>query len=452
MIRVNIAFLPLLSVAALWGQAPGAVIDRYCVGCHNDKAKIGGLSLTGLTVEGAGTHADVWEKVVRKMRVRYMPPAGAPRPDEKTYDTTVAAIEGVLDKAALAKPEPGRTDTFRRLNRTEYRNAVRDLYGIEIDAAALLPKDDSSHGFDNITVGELSPSLLERYLSAATRISRLAVGDAPRTPGGDSLVTPADLTQEDRFSELPVGTRGGAVYRYNFAVDGEYEIQLRLTRDRNERIEGLTEKHQLELMIDGERVRVFELNPPPKPADHETADRELRVRLPVKAGLHSLAATFLKKSSALVETERQPYTARFNMDRHPRIQPAIYSISVTGPFGAKSPGDTISRRRIFTCQGSEECAKTILMQQARRAWRRPVSEAEIQPLLRFYREGASVSFDNGVEMALRALLTSPNFLFRIERDPAGVAPKTAYRVSDLDLASRLSFFLWSSIPDEELLS
>ncbi len=452
-------FFPLVFLAApaLFAQTPTATINKYCVSCHSEKAKAGGLSLVGVSADNVAANADVWERVVRKMRVRYMPPAGAPHPDEATYNSTIAAIEASLDKAAALKPNPGRTDTFRRLNRTEYRNSIRDLFGIDLDVSSLLPKDDSSHGFDNITVGELSPALLERYLSAATRISRLAVGDAPKTPGGDMLITPADLTQEDRFGNFPPGTRGGAVFHYNFPVDGEYLIQLRLTRDRNERIEGLTEKHQLELMLDGERLQLFTVNPPAKPAEHETADRELALRIPIKAGPHDLAATFLKKSSALAEGERQPYLARFNMDRHPRIQPAIYSIGVTGPFTKTAAGDTPSRKRIFTCHPAnsaenEACAKRILLEQARRAWRRPVMEAEVLPLLRFYREGAGAGFENGVEMALRALLTSPNFLFRMERDPAGVAAKANYRVSDVDLASRLSFFLWSSMPDDQLLA
>ncbi len=462
--RIPIFPVLLLAASALLAQNPApapvtptATINRYCLTCHSAQAKAGGLSLATLSPDNVAANPETWEKVVRKMRVRYMPPAGAPHPDEATYNSTIAALETALNKAASAKPDPGRTDTFRRLTRTEYHNAVRDLLTIDLDVSSLLPKDESSHGFDNITVGELSPSLLERYLSAATRISRLAVGDAPRTPGGDILVTPADLTQENLLTNLPRGTRGGAVFHYNFPVDGEYLVQLRLTRDRNERIEGLTEKHQVELMMDGERLQLFAISQPAKPTDHETADRELALRIPIKAGPHDLTATFLKKSDALAETERQPYQARFNMDRHPRIQPAIYSIGVTGPFTKTSAGDSPARRRIFSCHPAtpaenDACAKRILLEQTRRAWRRPVTEAEIQPLLRFYREGAGQGFDNGIEMALRALLTSPNFLFRIERDPAGLAAKTPYKISDIDLAGRLSFFLWSSIPDDQLLA
>jgi len=454
--------LALSFVCPGWTQpttaaASRSFVDRYCAGCHNDRAKIGGLSLQNVNPEDPGAAADVWENVVRKLRVRYMPPAGASKPDERAYDTVVARIESLLDRAAAAKPNPGRTDTFRRLSRTEYHNAVRDLLALDVDVSGLLPKDDASHGFDNITVGELSPTLLDRYLAAARKISRLAVGIQVKSPGGDVLLIPPDLTQEDRFDDLPFGTRGGAAVPYNFALDGEYDIQLRLTRDRNEHVEGLTEPHQVEIAIDGARVALLPIKPPAKAQDHETADRDLYVRAPVTAGPHTIAATFLKKSTALAETERQPYQARFNMDRHPRIQPALYSISVTGPFGGPAAGDTPSRRRIFACRPAttseeEPCAKRIFSALARRAYRRPVTDADVTKLLRFYREGRETGkFEDGIELGLRALLTSPQFLFRIERDPAGAAAGTVYRVSDIDLATRLAFFLWSSIPDDELL-
>src|SRR5689334_3224915 len=335
---LQISGIVLASAFSLSAQAtttPKAVIDRYCAGCHSNKTKAGGLSLESLSPDNPAAAPEAWEKVVRKLRVRYMPPAGLPRPDEATYDAVVARLEAALDAGAAGKPNPGRTDTFRRLNRTEYRNSVRDLLGIDVDVSSLLPKDDSSHGFDNITVGELSPTLLDRYLAAARKISRLAIGVPVRAPGGDVILVPPDLTQEDHFDELPFGTRGGAAVPYNFPLDGEYEIQLRLPRDRNEHIEGLTEPHQVEIAIDGARVALLPVKPPAKAQEHETADRDLHVRTPVTAGPHTIAATFLKKSAALAETERQPYQARFNMDRHPRIQPALYSISITGPFGGK---------------------------------------------------------------------------------------------------------------------
>ncbi|MEO8592609.1 MAG: DUF1592 domain-containing protein [Candidatus Solibacter sp.] len=452
----------LFLTSTCWAQTAApvsakAVVDRYCAGCHSDRAKAGGLSLQNASPENAAAAPEVWEKVVRKLRVRYMPPAGLPRPDERTYDAVVAQLEGQLDRAASVKPNPGRTDTFRRLNRTEYRNSVRDLLAVDVDVAPLLPRDDSSHGFDNITVGELSPTLLDRYLAAARKITRLALGMPDRSPGGDILLVAPDLTQESHLDELPFGTRGGQVVSYNFTSNGEYEIQLRLTRDRNEHIEGLTEPHQVEVSIDGVRLALLPIKPPAKTQEHETADRDLRVRTPVTAGPHRIEATFLAKSSALPETERQPYQAHFNMDRHPRIQPALYSIGITGPFDPKGAGDTPSRRRILVCRPStsadeEPCAKRIFTELARRAYRRPVKDTDVAALLRFYKQGRQTgAFDDGVELGLRALLTSPEFLFRIERDPAGAASGTVYRISDLDLASRLSFFIWSSIPDDELL-
>jgi hypothetical protein len=434
-----------------------AILDRYCLTCHNERLKTGGLALEASSAKTPGENPALWEKVVRKLRARYMPPAGLPRPDESAYNSAVSSLAASLDSAAAAKPNPGRTDTFRRLNRTEYQNAIRDLLAVEVDVASLLPGDESSHGFDNVTVGNLSPTLLERYLSAAQKISRLAVGIPTRSPGGHTILIPPDLTQEDQFDKLPLGTRGGALVPYTFPLDAEYQIQIRLARDRNEHVEGLTESHEVELMLDGERVQLFTVKPPPPGNDHHAVDKDLDIRIPVKAGPHVLGVAFPKKTSVLLETERQPYQAHFNMDRHPRIQPALYSVSITGPYQAKGPGDTPSRRRIFVCApakpGEEEgCAKRILATLMRRAYRRPITDADLQVPLKFYRDARTDGgFETGIEMALRAVLVSPEFLFRIEPDPAGVAPNTAYGISDLELASRLSFFLWSSIPDDELL-
>src|SRR5689334_11540994 len=226
-----------------------AVMSRYCAGCHNTKLKTAGLALDALRADNVGQNPEAWEKVVRKLRARYMPPAGLPRPDEQTYDAVVSSLEASLDRAAAAKPNPGRTDTFRRLNRTEYRNSIRDLLAIDVDVASLLPGDEASHGFDNVTVGDLSPMLLERYLNAARKISRLAIGSPVKSPGGDTIQLPPDLTQEEHFDELPFGTRGGLVVHYTFPLDAEYEVQIRLQRDRNEHVEGLAEAHQIELML-----------------------------------------------------------------------------------------------------------------------------------------------------------------------------------------------------------
>jgi mono/diheme cytochrome c family protein len=442
--------------------APRAILAQYCVTCHNDRLKTAGLTLAPLDADRVGEHAETWEKVVRKLRVRMMPPPGAPRPDEPAFDALVTHLETALDRAAAAAPNPGRTETFHRLNRTEYRNAIRDLLGLDVDVAALLPRDDASFGFDNVGVGELSPTLLERYLAAAQKVSRLAVGSPLLSPASQVVLLPPDLTQEDHVEGLPFGTRGGAAIRHVFPVDGSYELQIRLSRDRNENVEGLYEPHTLELTLDGQRLELFNVVPNRyKVGDYysdEAVDRDLRVRATVGAGPHEIGATFERKTFALLETVRQPYAAHFNMDRHPRVQPAVRSVSITGPFDARGAGDTPSRRRILVCRPSTAadepaCARTILTTLARRAYRRAVGEADLEVPLGLYRDvRATDGFEAGVEMGLRAILASTEFLFRVERDPGGVAPGAAYRVSDVELASRLSFFLWSSIPDEELLA
>ena len=310
-------------------------------------------------------------------------------------------------------------------------------------------------------VGELSPTLLERYLAAAQKVSRLAVGSSAPSPASHVVVLPADLTQEDHVDGLPFGTRGGALVRHTFPLDGAYEIQIRLSRDRNENVEGLSEPGQLEITLDGNRLQLFTIKPNRNQSGayyaDEAVDKELKVRVPVQAGPHELGVTFPRRTSALPETERQPYQAHFNMDRHPRIQPAVYSVSIAGPFDAAGSADTPSRQRLFVCRPANQsaeasCARTIVSTLARRAYRRPVTAADLEAPLEFYQAARSDGgFDAGIEMAVRAILASTEFLFRIERDPQNVAPDTAYRVSDLELASRLSFFLWSSIPDEELL-
>lgn len=466
--RLTVLFIAGMALSAQpQAQPERALLDRYCVACHNAKLKTGGLAIDTASVENVGQNPAVWEKVLHKVRARYMPPAGLPRPDEKAYDSLVSYLETSLDHASAANPNPGRTAALRRLTRTEYQNAIRDLLGLQVDVTQLLPSDDSSFGFDNITVGELSPTLLERYLAAARKISRLAIGDQVRSPGGDTILIPPDLTQEEHFDELPFGTRGGAAVHYTFPQDAQYEITLQLSRDRNEHIEGLAAPAEVELLLDGERVQLFTVKPVNNitgirnatdlPSD-DLVDKNLHIRIPVTAGPHTLGVTFPKNNpSLLIETERQPYQAHFNMYRHPRIHPALYSISVIGPYDATGAGDTPSRRRIFVCHPAnpseeESCATRILSNFARRAYRRPVTEADLQLPLKFYRDARTgEGFEGGIERGLRALLISPEFLFRVERDPAGVAPNTAYRLSDLELASRLSFFLWSSVPDDELL-
>ena len=446
------------------------IVSRYCLDCHDQKSMKGELNLETLSGQPISQHPDQWERVVRRLQARQMPPAKRTnRPTEQEYRATIATLVERLDAVARQSPRPGRTETVRRLNRAEYQNAIRDLLALEIDAASLLPADSASHGFDNVTVGTLSATLLDRYLSAAQKISRLAVGVAPRFPSAETIRIKPDLTQEERVEGLPFGTRGGALIAYNAPQDGEYEIQVRLTRDRNDEVEGLREPHQLMVLLEGRQVQTFTVNPPPPGEGHQWIDAQLKCRLPMKAGPHRLGVTFLKNPASLLETKRQPYAAHFNFHRHPRIGPAIYQVSIAGPQPGTGPGDTPSRRRIFIAQPkspAEEtaAAKKILSQLARRAWRRPVQAEDVDRLMPSFEEGrrqgalgtarpasATGHFETGIEQALSAILVSREFLFRVEAEPAPAEPGKPYQVSDIDLASRLSFFLWSSIPDDELL-
>jgi hypothetical protein len=439
------------------------VLDRYCVTCHNSRTRTGGLALDTVDVARVGPDAETWEKVVRKIRGRMMPPPGLPRPDEATYDGLAGRLEGALDRAAIARPNPGRTETFRRLTRIEYQNAVRDILALDVDVSSLLPKDDASYGFDNVSNGELSPTLLERYLAAAQKVSRAAVGSALPSPASHVVVLPSDLTQEDHLEGLPFGTRGGVVFPYTFPQHAVYEIQVRLARDRNENVEGLTEPQQVEISIDGSLAQTFLVKPNRNQSGayyaDEGVDTHLKLRIGIGAGPREVSVTFPRKTFALEETERQPSLAHFNMDRHPRVQIAVYSVSITGPFETGEPNETPSRRRLFVCRPARNtaaaegaCAKRIVSAVARRAFRRAVTDRDLEAPLRFYKEArATGDFDAGIEMAVRAVLASTEFLFRIERDPKNIAAHTPYRVSDEELASRLSFFLWSSVPDDELL-
>jgi hypothetical protein len=435
------------------------VVSRYCLDCHDHESKKGDLDLETLSREKITQHSERWERVVRRLSARQMPPAKRKtRPTEEEYAWAINSLVSTLDAEAMAHPKPGRTETIRRLNRTEYQNAVRDLLALEIDANALLPADSASHGFDNVTVGTLSSTLLDRYISAAQKISRLAVGAVERVPGGDTIRIKPDITQEEQVEGLPFGTRGGASIPYNFPQSGDYEIQIRLTRDRNDEVEGLREPHELLVLLDREEVQSFTVKPPRNGEGHHYVDAHLKFRLSAQAGPHQLGLTFLKNPSSLLETKRQPYLAHFNFHRHPRLSPAIYQVSITGPFDAKGPGDTPSRKKIFTAQpGSpaeeDACAKKIMSRLLRHAWRRPVTDDDIARLMAVFRDARKEGpFDSGIEEAISAILVSREFLFRVEQQPPSLASGTPYKVSDIELASRLSFFLWSSIPDEVLLN
>jgi hypothetical protein len=433
------------------------VVERYCLDCHDAERNKGEVVLEAVDLLSPSTDAALRERVLRKLEHRQMPPPGHERPAEAAYESLVSRLASLLDRQAAARPDPGRTDGVRRLTRSEYQNAVRDLLALDIDATALLPNDEPSHGFDNVTVGTLSPTLLDRYVSAAQKIARLAVGTPRKTPGGETYRVPPDVTQEEHVDGLPLGTRGGALFRHVFPVDGVYEFQVRLARDRNEQVEGLKRAHEVEILIDRERAGSFTVEPrADKNAD--LVDAHLKLRLAVKAGPRAVGVTFPKHPSELIETERQPFIARFNMHRHPRTAPALYQLSITGPFDATGAGDTPSRRLIFgaagiAAAGEIERARQILAPLVRRAYRRPVTEEDLRAPLQFFREGSAdgAGFDAGIENALASILVSPRFLLRVEKDPAGVAPGTAARIGDLELASRLSFFLWSSIPDDALI-
>ncbi len=439
----------------------GAVIGRYCVACHNERLETAGLNLDGLDVAAVGEHPEIWEKVVRKLRTGMMPPPSRPQPPAAARDALASWLEVSLDAAARAHPNPGRTDTLRRLNRTEYRNAVRDLLALDIDTTSLLPPDESGHGFDNVTVSDLSPVLLDRYISAAQRVSRLAVGSTHTALQSEVIRVAGDVTQEAHMPGLPIGTRGGTVVPFTFAQDGEYDIQIRLARNRVGFVGGLRKPgaHFLELQLDRELVKTFVVEKPPEGEDHVLVDEHLKMRIPVTAGPHDVGVTFQKRSSSLAETERRPLQSRFNETRHPRLTPAVYEISISGPYSPRGAEDTPSRRRIFVCQptnslrgGEEACAREILSTLMRRAYRRAVSETDVERVMAFYRAGRSESdFNAGIGKALSAVLMSPDFLFRVELDPEQAAAGSAYRISDVELASRLSFFLWSSGPDDALL-
>ena len=435
------------------------LLDRYCVTCHNGRLETAGLSLEDIDVAHVPAEAETWEKVVRKLRTSTMPPPNRPQPAAGARASMASWLESTLDRAAAASPSPGRTETLRRLNRTEYQNAIRDLLALDVDATALLPPDESGHGFDNVTVGDLPPALLDRYISAAQKISRLVIGSTQTSLQADVIRVPADTTQEEHVPGLPLGTRGGVLIPYTFAQDGDYDIQVRLARNRTGNIGGLRDRrpHEMEVLLDRVPIASFTVQRPER-GDDALVDRDLQVRASVTAGPHDLGVTFLRNASSLMETERKPGQSHFNETRHPRLTPAIYQVSITGPYAAQGAGDTPGRERLFVCRPAapseeEACAREILSTLMRRAYRRPVSDADLDGPMGFYREGrrAAGDFDGGIGRALSAVLINPEFLFRVELDPDRGGAIPAYHVSDLELASRLSFFLWSSLPDDELL-
>jgi mono/diheme cytochrome c family protein len=448
-----VAQKPAPEAASQGGASRKALLDRYCGTCHNDRLKTGGLSLQNIDVAHVAAGGETWEKVVRKLRTGAMPPAGRPRPDKNGYASLLSWLEGELDRDAQAHPNPGRTESLHRLNRAEYQNAIRDLLALDIDVSSLLPADDMSYGFDNMAgVLKITPSLLDRYLTAARRISRVAVGNPNLPATAETFRLKADLYQDVAFDDLPIGTRGGTAIPYHFPLDGEYTIRV-------EPLGGGSEPHDLEVSIDGERVKLFSLGPRRGQGTGQGYDSEgegVEVRTPVKAGPRTVGVTFVRKSGALVEGVREPFFVT-HAEGDARTQPAVGSVTITGPFNATRATETPSRERIFTCHPASKsaevgCARQIFSALARRAYRRPAPDKEIQTLLTFYSSARDKDgFEAGIEAGLRRLLVSPEFLFRVEADPQGVPVGTAYRLTDVEFASRLSFFLWSSIPDDELL-
>lgn len=457
------------------------VLDKYCVTCHNSRLKTAGLDLAQADVSRIADQAEVWEKVILKLRAGSMPPANSPRPDTATYDRVASTLETTLDRAAAARPHPS-TAVAHRLNRAEYTNAIRDLLALEIDGRSMLPADDSGYGFDNIAdVLSLSPALLDRYMSAAERIGRLAVGDPALRPVVQTYSMRPTQPQADRMSELlPFGTRGGIAIRHYFPVDGEYQMKIRLQRTHTNGIRGVSEPHDIEVRLDRVRLETYRIGGegpidpwsavPSASAYEQTADDGMELRLPIKAGQHVFTVTFPRKSrvdEGVLEPRLSVSTYEYAGDRD--LPMSVQTVDITGPFNGSTPADTPSRAHIFTCQptrtgpsdtGSAKgrdrdtaCARRILSSLARQAFRRPVTRDDADTLMRVYhkaRDGGS--FDHGIELALRAILVDPDFLFRVERDPVGSARGSVYRISDIELASRLSFFLWSSIPDDTLLS
>jgi len=435
--------------------AQRALLDQYCVVCHNDKAKIANFSLQTADINAVGVHAEVWERVIRKLRAGMMPPPGMPRPPLAKYEGLRDWLETQIDQRAAAHPNPGSV-VLHRLNRTEYANAIRDLLDLEMNVSTLLPADDSARGFDNVAGSlTISPTLIEAYTSAAARIARTAVGFW-QSPTEAAYISPADTSQTERLEGLPFGTRGGMAVRHNFPSDGEYKFSV-----QNFGLGRFIPGEKLEFLIDNEVVEIRDYKGVGLTAANAADnDGSIDVTLPVKAGSHMVGVTFLATNyRPSLDLIRQYERKSLEDNPIPQLQyhPAIGKLQIQGPFSPTRPEDSRSIRKVYTCRpsGREQeasCANQILTTLMRRAFRRPVTPADMEWVQGFYLEGRREgTFQDGIELALRRVLTSPQFLIRAEREPDNVAPGQPYRITDLELASRLSFFLWSSIPDDELI-
>jgi len=447
----------------------------YCDTCHSGPKARAKLNIENLDLAHLDADGETWEKVLRKLRSREMPPAGMPRPTPAAYESLVKQIEMERDRVAAVRPNPGRP-ALHRLNRTEYANVIRDLLAVDIDVAELLPADDAGYGFDNIgDVLSVSPALMESYLSAARKISRSAIGDRGAGPVISNYELPRFLIQNDRMSEdLPLGSRGGIAVRHNFPLDAEYVLRVKLQHNGYTYTLGTEHARRIDVRIDGQKLKEFTVggdykgNRPPQPNSFTQGpyekylmyvDQNLELRFPAKAGTHLVQVTFPNHSAepeGIFEPPIRDYSYALSYGRSD-TEPAVASLTIGGPYDAKGTGDTRSRARVFSCKPAaaadeESCAKRILSNLAHRAFRRPVADSDLQDLMAFYKSGRDTgSFEDGIESALQRILVDPEFLFRVERDPPKSAPGAAYRISDLELASRLSFFLWSSIPDDQLL-
>lgn len=464
-----------------------ALLDKYCVGCHNErrKANAGGLALDQIDASRIGDNPQVWEKVVSKLRSREMPPGGMPRPDGPTYQAAITTLETALDRAAAVRPNPGRI-AVHRLNRAQYGNAIRDLLGLEVDTQTLLRPDETGYGFDNVAdVLTISPALMDEYKLAAWKISRLAVGDPTIRPSVATYKVSRFVDQEFRVSEeLPFGSRGGTVIDHTFPLDGEYVLRIALQRAYAQNvIKGLKEREQIDVRMNGAPIELFAIGGEcvssteprcvafqPKlnvssgvrilPAEYDLyADKGLEVRFPATAGPATLTAAFLERHAIVTEgggAARKPLT-QWQTDSGEGLM-AIENVTIEGPFSPSVPRDTEARRRIFTCspktpEEEAPCARSILSNLSRRAYRRAVTDRDVDALMAFYQKGAEKrGFEGGIQTALEALLMAPHFLLRVTHDPATADGASMYKIDPYDLASRLSFFLWSSIPDEELLA
>tara|TARA_B000000460_G_scaffold136879_1_gene96472 strand:+ start:4267 stop:6603 length:2337 start_codon:yes stop_codon:yes gene_type:complete len=459
-----------------------ATLQQFCIACHNDSLQSGNLSFQKIDLTQVSGHGAIPERLLAQLRSGRMPPVGMPRPDHNTYTSLITWLETEIDKLAASNPNPGRTDTFHRLNRSEYANAVRDLLSLEVNVEELLPADDiDAYGFDNMTeVLNVSPALMESYLSAARKTARMSIGESPLAPIAETYEVPILLNQADRMSEdLPFGSRGGLAVRHYFPADGDYDLAITLHRNYVNYVRGLGSSHELEVRLDGKLVQTFSfggeepdvLQAPASYAGNQFGDSEweeymlfadsnLLLQFPATAGPHVVGVSFVRKFTepeGVLQPPQSVFAAAVNEMRDGDA--AVERMEITGPYRSTPARNTPSRRAIFTCQpandtgrAQEACAYGILASLAQRAYRRPVGDAEVNMLMNFYRAGLSDgSFDDGIQLALERLLISPDFLFRVERDPANIEPDTNYQLTSIELASRLSFFLWSSIPDIELL-